>query len=244
MPGVQERAIVTVAPFERRSPAMRSVEVPEVETLDEDGLKAARGFRVYSPDGYVGVVEAVRCGSGGAATVGVRTGLFVPRTFLVPADSIARVIRRERRVLLNLPTEQASLLSDLRGRLRATVAASGARRGGVPGPECVLDSAVGRPGRCRREECAFWETGGAILPGGCIVVRAGVDLDRTGVAELLIESRRTLESSDSPLAKEDAQRVVRQLLGLDPNGNGDESGETVRGARIRVPPLNRGDPAV
>jgi hypothetical protein len=70
---------------------MRSVEVQEVETLDEDGLKAARGFRVYSPDGYVGVVEAVRCGSGGAATVGVRTGLFVPRTFLVPADSIARV---------------------------------------------------------------------------------------------------------------------------------------------------------
>lgn len=40
---------------------MKSVKVPEVETFDED-MGAARGFHVYSPAGYVGVVEAVRCG--------------------------------------------------------------------------------------------------------------------------------------------------------------------------------------
>lgn len=199
---------------------MKSVEVPEVETLDEDCLRAVRGFRVYSPDGYVGVVKAVRCGPEGApATLGVRTGLFVPRTTLVPVDSIACVIPRDRRVLLNVAPKQPSLSSDLRRQLRVTVAARGAANEGVPGRVCVLDAAVGGTGRCRREECPFWETGGAVLPGGCIVVRSGVDLDRTAVAELLIESRRTLELSDSPLARADAHRVVRQLLRLDTNGD-------------------------
>jgi hypothetical protein len=212
---------------------MTSIEASEIEILDEGCLRAARGFRVYSPDGYVGVVEAVReavrCGHEGAsATLGVRIGLFVPRTILVPANSIARVIPRERRVLLNVAPEQPSLLSDLRGQLRGTVGARGSANKGVPGRVCVLDAAVGRLGLCRREECPFWETGGAVLPGGCIVVRSGVDLDRTGVAELLIESRRTLELSDSPLARADADRVVRQLLLLDSNGNVDESRELAK----------------
>jgi hypothetical protein len=227
---MQDHAILTVAPSEERFPAMKSVEVPEVETLDED-MRVARGFRVYSPDGYAGVVEAVRRGSEEApTTLGVRAGLFVPRTILVPADLIACVIPRERRVLLNVAAEQPSLLSDLQGQLRLTVAARGAGNEGVVGRVCVLDAAVGSPGLCRREECPFWETGGAVLSGGCIVVRSGVDLDRAGVAELLIESRRTLELADSPPAREDAHRVVRQLLLLDSNGDVDESGEPVQAA--------------
>jgi hypothetical protein len=60
------------------------------------------GFRVYSKEGYVGTVEAVRCDRGGEPEiVGVRSGLLVRRTSLVPARSVACVMPRERRVLLN-----------------------------------------------------------------------------------------------------------------------------------------------
>lgn len=66
------------------------------------GWRVAPGFRVYSKDSYVGTVEAVRCDRGGEPEiVGVRSGLFVRRTLLVPARSVACVIPHERRVLLN-----------------------------------------------------------------------------------------------------------------------------------------------
>jgi hypothetical protein len=205
---------------------MRSAEVPEVEDLGRDWLRAVRGFRVHSPDGYFGVVEAVLCDPEGApAILGVRRGLFVALTFLVPVDSIACVIPRDRRIFLNIVPKQSSLSSDLGRKLGVTAAAKDAADEGVPGRVCVLDAAVGGTGRCRREECPFWETGGAVLRGGCIVVRSGIDLDRTAVAELLIESRRTLELSDSPLAGANAQRVVRQLLRLDSNGDSRHVGE-------------------
>jgi hypothetical protein len=66
------------------------------------GWRVAPGFRVYSKDSYVGTVEAVRCDRGGEPEiVGVRSGLFVRRTLLVPARSVACVIPHERRVLLS-----------------------------------------------------------------------------------------------------------------------------------------------
>jgi hypothetical protein len=99
---------------------MSSIEVTKAQVL---GLKVARGFRVYSPDGYVGVVEAVRSGRQGTpTTVGVRTGLFVPRTLLVPADSVACVNPREPRVFSAPPrrthgrARQSSERSRGRGR--------------------------------------------------------------------------------------------------------------------------------
>ena len=65
-------------------------------------LAHCEGYRVDSPDGRVGVVEHVRLApdSGRPELLAVRSGLFVPRLLLVPADRVEGVVPRERRVVL------------------------------------------------------------------------------------------------------------------------------------------------
>jgi hypothetical protein len=46
---------------------------------------------------------------------------------------------------------------------------------------------------CARDACAFWEPGGAVVPGGCIVDRLGTDLRRDDLAAFLLDIRRRLE---------------------------------------------------
>jgi hypothetical protein len=46
---------------------------------------------------------------------------------------------------------------------------------------------------CTRDACAFWEPGGAVLPGGCIIDRLGTDLRRDDLAAFLLDIRRRLE---------------------------------------------------
>ena len=58
-----------------------------------------RGYRVLGRNGYVGIVERV-CTNFQPPVLAVRAGLFVPRTLLIPLAAVARVIPRERRVLL------------------------------------------------------------------------------------------------------------------------------------------------
>jgi len=46
---------------------------------------------------------------------------------------------------------------------------------------------------CPRELCAFWEPGGAVLTGGCLVDRIGVDARRPDIAAYLLDVRKRLE---------------------------------------------------
>ena len=47
--------------------------------------------------------------------------------------------------------------------------------------------------RCPRELCVFWEPGGAVLAGACVIERLGLDVRRRGVAPFLLELRERLE---------------------------------------------------
>jgi hypothetical protein len=49
--------------------------------------------------------------------------------------------------------------------------------------------------RCRRELCAFWEPGGTVLSGGCVIERLGVDIRRRDLAQYLLELRERLEDT-------------------------------------------------
>ncbi len=50
---------------------------------------------------------------------------------------------------------------------------------------------------CPRDLCAFWEPGGAVLPGGCILDRLGTDIRRREVASYLLEVRERVEAARS-----------------------------------------------
>jgi hypothetical protein len=53
--------------------------------------------------------------------------------------------------------------------------------------------AEGEAELCLRDACAFWEPGGAVLPGGCIIDRLGTDIRRDDLAAFLLDIRRRLE---------------------------------------------------
>jgi hypothetical protein len=48
---------------------------------------------------------------------------------------------------------------------------------------------------CPRELCAFWEPGGAVLPGSCMIERLGIDTRRDDLATYLLEVRERLEQA-------------------------------------------------
>lgn len=43
---------------------------------------------------------------------------------------------------------------------------------------CALQNAVGRAEACPGARCPFWEAGGAVLAGGCLIERLRLDLER------------------------------------------------------------------
>jgi hypothetical protein len=76
---------------------------------------------------------------------------------------------------------------------------------------CRLQYAVGRIEECGRARCAFWEPGGAVLPGRC----AFDELDLSGrpaVAQLLLQIRVRL--ADTAVAEHDTRtrRLFYHLL--------------------------------
>jgi hypothetical protein len=46
---------------------------------------------------------------------------------------------------------------------------------------------------CPGELCAFWEPGGAVVAGGCVIDRLGVDVRRRDLASYLLDTRERLE---------------------------------------------------
>ena len=50
------------------------------------------------------------------------------------------------------------------------------------GLNCTLHLAKGTTEPCTGERCAFWESGGAVAAGGCLIERLGVELRRSNLA--------------------------------------------------------------
>jgi hypothetical protein len=67
---------------------------------DEYWLGHCEGFRVDSPEGRVGVVEAVMGEEDEPAALAVRGGLFMLRTVFVPIDEVASIDPRAERIVL------------------------------------------------------------------------------------------------------------------------------------------------
>jgi hypothetical protein len=75
--------------------------------------------------------------------------------------------------------------------------------------------ADGRTEICPRERCAFWEGGGAVLAGGCLIERLGVDVRREDLATYLSETRTRLEAARDLAEAEEAHRQFARRLGSD-----------------------------
>lgn len=96
-------------------------------------LARCEGFRVDSPEGRYGRVEAVmfRVRPDDPDALVVRTGVLGRRLVLVPADDVADVTpRRERISLARVPEDSGTdFVTEVRSRLRRLAAESAA-----PGP--------------------------------------------------------------------------------------------------------------
>jgi hypothetical protein len=68
---------------------------------------------------------------------------------------------------------------------------------------------------CPRERCAFWEPGGAVLGGNCLIERLGVDVRDSDLATYLLETRERLEQARDLAEAEAAHREFSRRLGRD-----------------------------
>ena len=66
---------------------------------------------------------------------------------------------------------------------------------------------------CPRERCAFWEPGGAVVAGSCIVERLGVDVRRPDLAAYLLETRERLDRARDLSEAERAHREFSRRIG-------------------------------
>jgi hypothetical protein len=68
---------------------------------------------------------------------------------------------------------------------------------------------------CTGDRCAFWEPGGVVLEGNCLLERLGVDLGTTDLASYLLEVRERLERERDMAEAEAAHREFSRRLGRD-----------------------------
>jgi hypothetical protein len=84
----------------------------------------------------------------------------------------------------------------------------------VTSKDCTLRLAAdGIKEPCPRERCAFWEPGGAVLEGTCLIERLGVDVRRPDLAAYLLETRKCLEQARDLAAAERAHAEFSRRLG-------------------------------
>lgn len=82
--------------------------------------------------------------------------------------------------------------------------------------DCSLRlAAQGQAGACPREACAFWEPGGAVVEGTCLIERLGIDLRQRDLAAYLLDTRERLEQARDLAAAEAAHREFARRLGRD-----------------------------
>jgi hypothetical protein len=84
-----------------------------------------------------------------------------------------------------------------------------------PKPCTLRLAAEGREEECPGQRCAFWEAGGAVLGGSCVIERLGVDLADSSLANYLLETRERLEQSRDLAEAEAAHREFSRRLGRD-----------------------------
>ena len=68
---------------------------------------------------------------------------------------------------------------------------------------------------CPGADCPFWELGGAVLAGDCLIERLGVDLSERGLAAYLLETRVCLEEARSRAEVEQAHSEFSRRIGLE-----------------------------
>jgi hypothetical protein len=79
---------------------------------------------------------------------------------------------------------------------------------------CTLRlAAEGLNESCSRERCAFWEPGGAVVEGGCVIERLGFDVRRPDLASYLLETRERLEQARNLSEAEAAHREFSRRIG-------------------------------
>ena len=74
-------------------------------------------------------------------------------------------------------------------------------------------AAEGKAEPCPRERCSFWEAGGAVVQGGCLIDRLGVDVRRADLAAYLLETRERLEQARDLTEAERAHLEFSRRLG-------------------------------
>lgn len=98
-------------------------------------LCRSEGFRVDSPEGRFGLVEAVmfRRRPDEPDALVVRAGVLGRRLVLVPIDDVADVVPRRERVVLSTTPDVSStdFVSQVRSRLRRLAAESAAAQGSM-----------------------------------------------------------------------------------------------------------------
>jgi hypothetical protein len=80
---------------------------------------------------------------------------------------------------------------------------------------CTLRLAAGVIEACRGERCAFWEPGGAVVEGGCLIERLGVDVRQADLAAYLLETRQRLEQPRALSEAQAAHREFSHRIGLE-----------------------------
>jgi hypothetical protein len=68
---------------------------------------------------------------------------------------------------------------------------------------------------CPKERCVFWEHGGAVLDGDCLIERLGIDVRDRELAEYLLQTRERLERARNLAEAEEAHREFAHRLGRD-----------------------------
>jgi hypothetical protein len=81
---------------------------------------------------------------------------------------------------------------------------------------CTLRlSAQGQVEPCSRDSCAFWEPGAAVVEGGCLIDRVGVDVRRPDLSAYLLETRERLEQARDLGEAEQAHRQFSRRISRD-----------------------------
>ena len=78
---------------------------------------------------------------------------------------------------------------------------------------CRLELIAGHEERCPGASCPFWEPGGAVVEGGCVLERVGFELDRRPeVAALLLDDRHRIEDAHDETDAEAARMQLAHAL--------------------------------
>jgi hypothetical protein len=80
---------------------------------------------------------------------------------------------------------------------------------------CILRLATGVMELCPQQRCVFWEEGGAVVQGGCVIERLGPDVRRPDVAGYLVEVRERLDKARDRSEAQAAHREFAHRIGLE-----------------------------